>query len=182
MRQPIKNQSGFTLVEVIVSIGLFVSVVTISVGSLISLTDAQRRAQAFREVMDNLDFAMENISRGLRVGGIYHCGAGGGITLPQDCPGGDDYLAFADSNGGTTIFRLQDGTIERSTDGGATFLDMTSPNVLIDRLDFFVNGTAPGDGVQPSVHIVVGGFIALPKGNTTRFDLQTFVTERLLDS
>ncbi|PIP73987.1 MAG: hypothetical protein COW88_00220 [Candidatus Lloydbacteria bacterium CG22_combo_CG10-13_8_21_14_all_47_15] len=176
-----KKTSGFTLVEVIISIGLFVAVMTIAVSALISLMDAQRRAQAFREVMDNIDFAMENISRSLRLGANYHCGPSGGITTPQDCPGGDDYIAFTDVLGGTTIFRLENGVLERSTDGGSTFLALTSPSVTIHRLDFFVNGTAAGDLKQPGVRIVVGGLVELSKG-ATNFDIETFVTQRLLDS
>lgn len=74
-KSSIHNQAGFTLVELMVSLSLFIIVVLALIGSLYTVNDASRRVQAMRTVMDNLNFAMEHMSRNIRTSEAIVCGS-----------------------------------------------------------------------------------------------------------
>ena len=185
----LKYSAGFTLIEIMVSVSVFAVVVIIAVGALISINDANRKVQSMRALMDNLNFALENISRTLRTGSSYHCGAIGAITDPQDCAAiGSDYIAFEGANGSglntqdQIVLRLLNGQIQRSTDSGTTFLGLTSPEITITNLQFYVDGSAALDAKQPKILLLVGGTAKAGKGLVSEFHLQTVVSQRLIDS
>ena len=87
------RSAGFTLVEMIVAVALFAVVMLVSVGALLSLTAANRKAQALQSVINNLNVALDGMVRSIRMGSDYHCG-GGTYALPQDCAVGGTALAF----------------------------------------------------------------------------------------
>ncbi|MBU0722958.1 type II secretion system GspH family protein, partial [Patescibacteria group bacterium] len=51
--------TGFTLVEMIVSLGLFTVILFISMQALLSMVDANHKAQSLRAAMDNLNLSLE---------------------------------------------------------------------------------------------------------------------------
>ncbi len=176
------SQNGFTLVEVIVAVAVFVVVMVSGIGALMSMIDANRKAQALRTVMDNLNFALENVTRTMRVGIDYHCGTLGDFNTPRDCAlEGDNFIAFKDSGGKLLIFRLNNGSIEKSSDGGATYLGITAPEIKIQELKFFVRGSTNADQIQPKVLVIVKGIAGVTEKVRTTFNLQTTVSQRLLD-
>jgi prepilin-type N-terminal cleavage/methylation domain-containing protein len=65
---------GFTLLEMIVSLGIFTVVAVVAVGSLVRVTALNKQAQALQSAMNNLGSSMEEMSRYLRVGQYYYCG------------------------------------------------------------------------------------------------------------
>lgn len=67
------KKSGFTLIELMVSISLFSAVMVIVIGALLALNNANRRAQAVRAVIDNLNFAMEDVTRSIRTSTAIEC-------------------------------------------------------------------------------------------------------------
>src|ERR1035437_536037 len=73
-----KNQKnslkkGFSLVEMLVAVGIFMSIMTIAISSLISIIGANKKAQAIKSTIDSVTFAVENISRDMRMGIDYEC-------------------------------------------------------------------------------------------------------------
>jgi prepilin-type N-terminal cleavage/methylation domain-containing protein len=76
----IKKQSGFTLVEMIVALAIFIIVAVVAVGALTKVTGLNRRAQTLQSSMNSLGFALEAMSRELRVGDTYHCKQGALVT------------------------------------------------------------------------------------------------------
>ncbi len=68
-----KNIKGFTLVEMLVAIAVFMIVMTVAVGSLVAIIDSNRKAQAIKNVINNINFALESISKDMRVGRDYEC-------------------------------------------------------------------------------------------------------------
>lgn len=179
--------AGFTLVEMIVALGIFIFVVTIALGALLSLSTSSQKAQAIRNVTDNLDFAIESMSRNLRVGSNYHCDitiSTPPLTSPNDCAAnGANSISFLDSVGRQVTYRLNTATasIERSYNGGA-YLSMTAPEVQITTLLFYVVGSLPGDGQQPKIIMIVRGNSGLKNTTISTFDLETTITQRLIDS
>lgn len=111
--KPRSSQSGFTLIEMIVSLGVFSGVITIAVGALLVLVAANNQLQGEQSVMTNLSFALDSMTREMRTGTDYYCesranySAGGSNSIfddgndlddifssppnagPQDCAGRD---------------------------------------------------------------------------------------------
>ncbi len=184
---------GFTLIEMMVAVSLFAIVMLIGVGALLSLTQANERAQAINSVMNNLNAALEDMSRSIRVGTTYHCETSSNppppsvLAVPQDCAsGGGVLLAFEPAGGDPanpndqTVYRLNGTQLERSLDSGVTWVAMTAPEVSIDHFSFYVTGSTRGDGTQPRVLMSIQGSAAVPGGKTT-FTVQASVVQRLLD-
>lgn len=67
------SQSGFTLIEMIVSLAVFSGVITIAVGALLVLVAANNQLQGEQSVMTNLSFALDSMTREMRTGTDYYC-------------------------------------------------------------------------------------------------------------
>lgn len=198
---------GFTLIEMMVAVSLFAIVMLIGVGALLSLVQANARAQAINSVMNNLNAALEDMSRSIRVGTTYHCETPSSIpsalTSPKNCESGGGYLLAFEPAGSDIspitnpdyqpeVYRLNGTQLERSLFGGAegTWVAMTAPEVQIDQFSFYVIGAcsssgsgsacAPSDTIQPRVVMSIRGSAQVPGGRTT-FNVQASVVQRLLD-
>ncbi len=77
MTLPHSKQFGFTLIEMIVALAVFSVIVTISIGALLTLIATNQQLQAEQSVMTNLSFALDSMTREIRTGTRYFCGAGG---------------------------------------------------------------------------------------------------------
>ncbi|MBL7045637.1 MAG: prepilin-type N-terminal cleavage/methylation domain-containing protein [Parcubacteria group bacterium] len=187
-----KNKKrGFTLIEMVVSMAVFSVVMLIIVGSLLALVDANKKAQAVKSVMNNLNFALENMSRNIRVGYTYHCSSVAtvppNIGVPNGCSGGGPLLAFEayDGNSATdtdqVIYRLNGTQIEKSSNGGASFVGITAPEVNITNMAFYVTGSSAFDTKQPRVVITISGTAGISTKAVTSFNIETTVSQRLLD-
>ncbi|MEX0917160.1 MAG: type II secretion system protein [Candidatus Paceibacterota bacterium] len=173
-----QSERGFTLIEIIVAVGVFSIVVLVAIGSLLSLVDTNKKAQALKSVMNNLNFALENMSRNIRTGTEYDCGSVGGDT---DCANGDTRLTFLSSENETITYRLNGTQIERKV-GGDPFLAITASEVEIDAFAFYVTGTGESSGeLQPRVTMTIGGSAGKTDRIRTEFKLQATVSQRLLD-
>ena len=197
-----KNQNGFTLVEMLVSIGLFAVVMVVCVGALLSLVGANKKAQALQSVMNNLNVTLDSMVRSIRAGSIYNCSATTQAT--QDCPSGSTLFSFTPHEQGSRrvyqyvlagtagcVTRLgTGGCIMRSVDGGINYTQITSPEVSITNMTFYVIGTTPlyvggastHNYEQPRVIMVIRGTAG--DGTikvTTTFHLQASAVQRVLD-
>ena len=187
-----RSSRGFTLIEMIVAVALFSIVMLVSVGALLSLVAANRKAQALQSVMNNLNIALDGMVRSIRMGSDYDgsqgC-SGNGTPYPQDCTEGTTILSIKSFNGDTWIYSYDPETkrIYRAEAGGpAGGYPLTAPVVTIDSLSFYVVGTARGladaDRVQPKVVIVVRGSAGVESTKTrTSFAIQATAVQRLLD-
>ena len=195
MKPFFKNSSrGFSLLELLVASGIFTITAFIGVSSTLVVVDANRNARAISIVMSNLDFALEEMVRNGRIGVRYHCG-GGDFTVPKDCPppGWDSTFAFLDAYTGTEtwVYRLWphpngvagDWQMQKSKNGGGKFSAVTSPEIVIKSLRFYVTGTTVADLEQPQALIVIDGFVE-PTGRPqlrSDFALQSTVVQRIPD-
>ena len=195
------KKSGFTLVEMIVSVALFSIVVTVSTGALLQVLATNQRAQAIETVMNNLDFALQQMARDIRVGTNYTCNAGNDnpsldISASHDSASPDSpcqsFSFTAQGNSSISdphriIYGLyssgpNSGSIFRSIAGGTPY-PITASQIIITNLSFYVSGSTPGidgDQDQPKVLIVLQGYVKI-KNDRTNFNLQTTVSQRLLD-
>ncbi|TSC86139.1 MAG: hypothetical protein G01um10148_645 [Parcubacteria group bacterium Gr01-1014_8] len=184
------HSPGFSLVEMVVSVGLFAIVMLVGLGALVSLIDANRKARALESVMNNLNIALDGMVRAIRMGSTYHCGSGT-QTIPQDCadtPGTS--FAFEPFGGSSSDvndqwryrYDAETKRIYKSENGGGTEFPITAEEVSIEEMAFYVVGTTPGDTVQPKVVIVVKGIAGAAKVKTkTTYSIQATAAQRILD-
>src|SRR3989339_135837 len=71
MKKKNSKIGGFTLIELIVALGVFMVVMTITLSAFLNIMDIQKKTEAFRKVNDNLNFAMEAMMREIREGEDY---------------------------------------------------------------------------------------------------------------
>lgn len=89
-RQRQSTERGFTLLEMLVSLAIFIVVAVIAVGSLVRITALNRQAQTLQASMNNINFVLESMSREMRFGSSFYCSGalpGGWSNLD---PGGCD--------------------------------------------------------------------------------------------
>lgn len=175
---------GFTLVEMIVSVGLFAIVMIVSITALLALVDANRKARTLQSVVNNLNVALDGMVRSLRMGHTYRCGSTDPVTNgPSSCPDGDTLLSFITYDGSVVVYQW-DSVAQRlqvSRDGGP-FANLTAPEVEIIEMRFYVVGTTPGDEFQPKVVIVLKGVANASTAKTqTTFSIQSTAVQRSLD-
>jgi prepilin-type N-terminal cleavage/methylation domain-containing protein len=149
---------GFTLIEILVSVGIFSVVMVIALGALLAVSAGERKGETIKSVVNNLDFALESMSRTVRTGLYYHCGTsnvpGSGELSPQDCASpGSNFFIFKSNDAanpyvayclsGSSIWRLQAPTLSglSTSCGSGSYLQMTAPEVKITNLTFYVNGS-----------------------------------------
>ncbi len=191
------RESGFSLVEMLVAVAVFMSIMTIALSVLITTIDANRKAQVIKTTIDSVTFAIEDISKEMRMGTNYAC-LQPGENYSGDCPNGSTAVKFYNNNEKTNIIykfisENNSGTLKKECEGAtcssivAEDLISSDSGVKINNMKFYVVGaTCEGGGVlctggktQPRVIITVSGTISV-KGGSTDFDLQTSVSQRII--
>lgn len=196
-----KTKTGFTIIEVMVSISLFLVIVMSGMTALLNANLLSQKSRDMRSIMDSLNFAMEDMSKNLRTGYDYYCITTStipeGVQLPSSCIGGGGGISFKPQdyktnnypliyylgmvNGKHSIFKM---TKREPYPGTA----ITPGELDVTTFSFSVFGAEPpnpdgtGDHQQPFVVIKLIGNILGKNGATTPFSLQTSVSQRLLDN
>lgn len=172
-------KKGFTLIELMTAVSIFIIVMTISMGSIISVFDANRKSRSLKTVLGNLNLAVESMSKEMRFGKNYHCGLGT-VTMPQNCPGGDTLMSFLSSDGVQITYRLNGGAIEKQVGAGG-YVRVTAPEVVIDNLTYYVLGAGTGNTLQPKVLVLIKSHVGETGRGRSDFTLETLVSQRALD-
>ncbi len=182
-----KKGKGFTLIEMLVSITLFAFVITLSLTALMSVIRTNNATKMKKLVINNLNMAMESMSRDIRVGYNYTCGYSSYQDGGVNCTYGDDKFSFKTKDGINATFYYDpiNKSIKRRIAGiennDVILIGGNAPGELnIEKLRFFVRGAGRGDGLQPSVFIVLNGKIN--RSNfSSQFNLQTLISQRRLE-
>ncbi len=173
-----KNMKGFTLIELMVAIGLFAFVMTLSSGAYLVMIGLNRQAQSIATGIDNLSFALESMTRDIRTGSAYNCGG----PSSGDCPGGANSFYFIDKNGLPVSYTLAGSSLQRTRNSVQSAL--TDPSVTVTALTFFLTGSGkttsvPADYTQPNVILIVSGWVSSGSGGKKQtFTIQTEATMR----
>lgn len=200
-----KGTRGFTMVEMVVAVGLFLTLMLIIVGSFLSITDAARKARSTRIALDNISAAVDYMAREIRLGSYFHCetdtvlgpgypGADPNLQT-RDCPYGADgsspgmLLAFEKFGGKMAapsptpwddqlIFRVLNNRLERSINSGVNWEQLTASDIDITSFRLYVEGTA-SSADQPRITLVLRGRAGGNKIKTqVNFSLQTTLSAR----
>jgi len=200
IRKVIKKQyAGFSLIEMIVALGLFGVVSVIVVGSILVLIASNQQQQSDQQVIVGLSTALDVMTRDIRMGGFYHCSgstnsANNGLTetSTNNCQNGNTTLSFRelmprlnldsphrvafyyDSSNRTIMRRIGTNTPE----------PIIPDTINVTNARFYVTGTnnllGASDVVQPTVTIVIVAEDTT-QTNSKPFTIQTTVTQRELD-
>lgn len=182
--------------ELLVSMALFIVVITMGVGALMVMINGNVKAQNNNDAVSNIQFALDSMAREIRTGFAYYCSSGtettGDITVQQDCNQGT-YLSIIEGGKSLTQgtnnrrvayrYNTTDDSIERKI-GTGTWVRLTNETVKITDMHFNVAGSAPksdANNAQPNVTIYVTGEVAGIGDTGSTFNLQTTVTKRVLD-
>ena len=168
-----------------VAVSIFVIVAVVATGALITISDVNRKAQAIKIAMDNVAFAMDSMVTNLREGSRFGCligsvlpnnpvgvatghlnaAANAGTYLGDECTSDGQGLIFKSERIGTAanyiIYRFFEnsdgqGSIQKASTDSPQYVDMTSSEVGIDSLRFYVPD-AESTGEVPRVTIVIRG-------------------------
>ncbi len=181
---------GYTLLEMIVSVGIFSVIMLFVTGAYLTLLSLDREVRATTSLVTNLSFALDSMARSIRTGYNYGCNTSGGA--PDGNNGTCNTFSYTDTslNQTVTYIRKSDGTIGRCIGGGictdSAAISLTDPNIAIasDGLTFYVRGvgtTGANGKVQPQVTITAKGIMKASDGRNSDFSIQTAATQRLLD-
>lgn len=182
-------QNGFSLLEMVVAIGIFGSVVALAVNIVLLASDAQVRASLLRAVQDNVRFAIQFMNKEIRTGRsvTLHNSDGSACAAASLC----DQIRFTNQEGEAVAYCVLQNALVRSkkingTGGDCTAnnFNLTSPDIIVNKVSFYVVGNQLGssDG-QPMITSVMdfeAKNIERQKA-TTKMQMQTTSTLRLLD-
>ena len=162
---------GFTLLEVIISMGIFFVVVIIAIGAVLSINRAHIKASNLQAIQDNLRFTLEFITKEIRSGKSY------AVISPTQ-------ISFTDSGGNFVSYCLLGEAIHRLTAIGACDASppapLTGDDIIVEQLKFLLIDTASEggvDAVQPRMTIAIKARTKNPR-LATSFNLETTVTQR----
>ncbi len=179
-------RSGFTLLEMIISIGVFSVLVIASIGITLGVSNAQIKAQNIQFVLDNIRFSLELITKEMRTGTNY--------ALTTNCAPLGSEISFITSTGQERVYFLDagEGIIWRARapitnedcENPSKVSPFTSEQVMVERLNFTeLYGQVPGgtDG-QPRITITLTVISRSPKLQLqSSMNLQTTIVQRLRD-
>ena len=194
---------GFTLIEIMVAVSIFVVVALIATGAFITANQINQKAQAIKLIMDNLNFALDSMSLKIRKGTVFDCRQNTAydpvsdldspIFAGQNCDisgGGGQFLAFMskkydrDKNN-YFAYKLENQKLMYKAGyelnsgpnsfSGASYTPITMNEAVIDDLHFYVFNT--GMTARPRVVISLRGHTKVG-GQNTDFALETVASER----
>ena len=167
----------------LVAVALFSVVMVIAMGAILTVIDANRKAQTLSSVMTNLNFAVESMTRSIKTGVDPELsGSGKILTIDANDLSRNDFtrqkVRFSlDRTGGT-------GKIVRSI-GGSLPVAITAPEVDVTSLSFDLNGQSdsyiPADFEQPITLIAIEGVVKISDDIQSSFKIQTSVSQRRLN-
>ena len=157
------KNSGFTIVELLVAITLFLVITAIGSGTFIQSLRTQRGVTSLIAANSNASLAMEQIAREMRTGQNFS-------LIGEE-------LSFVNAKSQSVIYRLKNEAIERIVNGESGLI--TASNVKIFRLNFILAGENPTDGLPTKITIVLG--IGASGAADAKINLQTTVSSRILE-
>ncbi|HCC06515.1 TPA: hypothetical protein DEP94_04165 [Candidatus Nomurabacteria bacterium] len=195
---------GFTLVELMVVIALFTTIMTVAIGALFSAQAVNVKLQQTQVVIDGINLAVEEMVRDIRYGSTFYCTDSSFALNPpaimpdrQDClySTGNNALVFKPSNGLTSTnssndriaYYVSNGALfKKSFPAGDTTvpaIQVTASDIKIQSLLFFVKGTGtiPVDYIQPVITISISGVTTKSQTNQVNFAVQTTTSTRKID-
>jgi type II secretory pathway pseudopilin PulG len=189
-----KSGGGFTLVEILVAVTIFVTVITVVSSLFVQAIRGQRRNLAYQELLGQTSYVMEYMSRSIRMAMKDDVEILG--FLPKDCLGVPNDKINYEVVGSCLRFRdykdqchefclVPDGGKNKLVEiiNGGSPVDLTSTSSLdVSLLPpnpswVALTGEGQGDSLQPLVAIS----LSIEGREEAEIEIQTSVSQRNLD-
>lgn len=191
-----------------VSISIFAIVAVVAIGALLKIVDANKKAQSLETSVNNLNFALDSITREMRVGTHYVCFGGSfadfsGNAGNSGCLGAGRWTVMFDSSeksskAGVTCalkyaYRYDGTTLTKAQQSSCDELDPTFYPIIADSsaLDAKIHFDLAlltvmavdlmGTPTPPYAQLHLKGYVGTKEKNKSTFDLQTTISQRLPD-
>lgn len=179
-----KNKNGFTLVEIIVALAIFSIIIGITSGVFLSGIQAQRKTLASQDLLDQTNYALEYMSRALRMA-RKELSAPGCLSqngLNYEITRGGKGLKFINYQGVCQEFfwDINTNRLKESKGGFEEFL--TSADFEIKSFNIKLAGESESDTDQPRVTLFlkIKGKGQKPE-EQPEIKIQTTISQRSLD-
>jgi prepilin-type N-terminal cleavage/methylation domain-containing protein len=186
-----KNSAGYTLIEVLTTITIFLLISGAITGLFFSSVMAQRKALASQKVFDNISYALEYMSRALRmakkddieIAGVTKNCIITGDKVNYELTDNNRRIKFRNyKNECQEFFIDNDGRIKETKEG--TTLPLTPSDFIISTSTskFLVFNADQTDNLQPKVTILLDVQTKgqRPEAKAT-IKIQTTISQRDLD-
>ena len=160
MTQNSKTQKGLTLIELIIALGVFSMAILVSVSIFISTLKVQRRVLASQSGIDSFRYAIEIISKEVRMAkkDLGACGHSGYVYF---VPVSQDQVSFVNIEDECVRYALTEGRLVKYMSGQDGFslgeMPVTSEDVFISKIKFLSSEAREGvgSGIQPRITMAV---------------------------
>jgi prepilin-type N-terminal cleavage/methylation domain-containing protein len=172
---------GFTLIEITVAATIFAIAMSAIASLFVASVRGQRNIVAHQNLADNTRVVLEQMSRQIRMAQRDESGSCTGEAGTTYTASGTN-LKFIDYRGNCLTYEIFLTKIRMRQNTGRTFLDLTSDDIRVNRLNFDVRGRSSQDGEQPRVTIVIEAEAAgaIPE-TSPGIALETTVSPRNID-
>lgn len=179
------KNNGLTLIEMLVAVTVFATIIGAISGVFISGVRVQRRVLATQEILDQTSYLMEYMGRALRMAkkdltGNCLTAVGAGYNYEITADG----IKFIDYHGVCTEFHLDAEQLKKTTDG--TTLELTSDTLQVNSFKVNLSGEYQGDSLssddlQPRATIFLEIENKRIAQSPPRIQIQTSISQRDLD-
>lgn len=154
-----KCPRGVSLLEVVVTLGLFLVIMTALLSIFSYTLRVQRRALAMQATFDATRGTLEAMARAIRQADPHAVTTVGYCDVAQTCLEFHHIEAsenFPGDDTGVVRYRLENGAIQvLNSHTGGVYVNVTSDDVVVEQLQFYVSGEQDDDTLQPLVAIAV---------------------------
>lgn len=194
MKYSMNNKKGFTLIEMLVAVGLFSVVMLLSTAVIFSIINGNRKSQTINTVVNNLNFSIESVIRDVKTGYWYQCHdyRGNWPTLEEfkanylnqatnpgySCidDGYSTYISFISTISSDASPRVVQYYFEPGTDTSPGMIykvdedsapdgyKLTSPEIDIKQFDLYIKNPPPANTSNSTTALQPGVFLIM-KGN-----------------
>lgn len=182
------RNNGFTLAELVISVGLFTILMSIAVGGFIQAMRNQRMIISLMAINDGMSLTMEQMAREIRTGYNF-CTKNYPITTLSECNSLDNSeIQFVNAKNQVVRYRLSNSGIEKGIGeeigGGFIYNKITADNVDVKNLNFRLSGNNANDNYPPRITVGVSFSSNSPdvKKLNISIDAQTTISARIIDT
>ena len=177
-----KSKSGFTLIEIMVAVSIFVIVAFIVTSTLLTILDAGRRANKIRLIIDNMNFALDSMTVKMKFGTGYEISntpeTKGTISFTDRDGANICYKKYAEGTGNGVIQKCVGGTNSDFCSGGVNCTNITTDEINVTGLKF-EEGTCSDVCINRQIIILVQAKAEIKNQPVTTLEFQTSVSQSL---
>lgn len=182
-----KLNKGFTMIEMVVSVGIFFTVIGMVSGIFLSTLRGQARTLAFQELLDQTGYTIEYMGRSIRmaVRATDNSCITDGFNFEKTNTGGGGGIKFIDHQGNCIEFYLDSSThqLKKKKNSDAP-LDLTSINLEVISFGIGPNsswGEMSGEQPRVTMFLEAKGVKATRPEYQPMIKIQTTISQRNLN-